>query len=204
MSELLDLLDYRRRVSELYGEIRRLDPVAGHARWRAVRDELFGTHPSSAYDAEQRKSFRGLPYWPYDPRFRFVARVRALPEERSEVTTSTGEAMVMRRFCAVDLPVGSLEVFWIDVYGGGVFVPFRDGTSGKETYGGGRYLLDTVKSADLGSSDAGELVLDFNFAYHPSCVYNYKWSCPLAPRENWLTARIEAGERLDETEAAHA
>jgi len=196
VTELLDLLDYRRRVGELYVEIRRLDPAAGHARWRAVRDELFGSHPSSAYDAEQRKSFGGLRYWPYDPRFRFVARVRAMPEERTDVVTSGGEAMVMRRFGAVDLPVGSLQVYWIDVYGGGVFIPFRDGTSGTETYGGGRYLLDTVKSADLGSTDAGELILDFNFAYHPSCVYNYKWSCPLAPRENWLTARIEAGERM--------
>lgn len=204
MSELLDLLDYRRRVSDLYAEIRRLDPAAAHARWRAVRDDLFRTHPSSALDADQRKTFRGLRYWPYDPRFRFVARVRPMPEERTDVITSGGEAMVMRRFGAVNLPVGSLEVFWLDVYGGGVFIPFRDGTSGTETYGGGRYLLDTVKSADLGSTDAGELILDFNFAYHPSCFHNYKWSCPLAPRENWLAARIEAGERGDQPGGGHA
>ena len=182
-------------MSELYGEIRRLDPVAGHARWRAVRDDLFGTHPSSALDAEQRKSFHGLRYWPYDPRFRYTAAVRPLSEHRDEVQTSTAEKMVLRRFGRVELPVGALDVFWIEVYGGGVFIPFRDGTSGKETYGGGRYLLDTAKSADLGSTDAGELVLDFNFAYHPSCQFNDRWSCPLAPRENWLVARIEAGER---------
>lgn len=101
----------------------------------------------------------------------------------------------MRRIGAVDLPVGRLALFWIDVYGGGLFVPFRDGTSGNGTYGGGRYLLDTVKGADLGSTADGRLILDFNFAYHPSCHYDPRWSCPLAPRENWLAARIEAGER---------
>ncbi len=182
-------------MSELYGEIRRLDPVAGHARWRAVRDDLFGTHPSSALDAEQRKSFHGLRYWPYAPRFRYTAAVRPLSEHRDEVQTSTAEKMVLRRFGRVELPVGALDVFWIEVYGGGVFIPFRDGTSGRETYGGGRYLLDTAKSADLGSTVTGELVLDFNFAYHPSCHFNDRWSCPLAPRKNWLAARIEAGER---------
>lgn len=176
--------------------MRRLDPVAGHARWRAVRDELFGKHPQSAYGAEARQRFQGLRYWPYDAKLRFTAAVKPVREERFDVQTSTGEAMVLRRFGAVELPVGRLEVFWIDVYGGGVFLPFRDGTSGVETYGGGRYLLDTVKSADLGSTEAGELILDFNFSYHPSCVYDYKWSCPLAPRENWLSDRIEAGERM--------
>lgn len=182
-------------MNALYAEVRTLDPVAGHSLWRATRDDLFATHPSSALSAENRKSFTGLRYWPYDPRFRFTAAVRPAPETRADVQTSSGEAMVMRRFGQVVLPAGTLDVFWIDVYGGGVFVPFRDGTSGNETYGGGRYLLDTVKSADLGSTPNGELILDFNFAYHPSCHYDYTWACPLAPRENWLTARIEAGEQ---------
>jgi len=99
------------------------------------------------------------------------------------------------RFGAVDLPVGTLEVFWLDAYSGGVFLPFRDATAGTTTYGGGRYLLDTAKSADLGSV-GDELVLDFNFAYHPSCRYDPKWVCPLAPRSNRLTVPIEAGERM--------
>jgi hypothetical protein len=163
-----------------------------------VRDDLFGKHPQSALDAAGRARFRGLRYWPYDPRWRFHARVRSKPGERATWRTSTGEDVAMRRIGLVDLPVGSLEVYWIDVYGGGVFIPFRDGTSGAETYGGGRYLLDTVKGADLGSTAAGELVLDLNFAYHPSCHYHHRWSCPLAPRENHLAARIEAGERAYE------
>ena len=86
-------------------------------------------------------------------------------------------------------------VYWLDAYGGGIFLPFADATSGSTTYGGGRYLLDTVKGADLGS--AGErLVVDLNYAYHPSCVYSSDWSCPLAPPANRLDVAIAAGERL--------
>jgi len=198
----LDLLAYRRRVFALYEEVRRLsgtDPAAAHARWRATRDELFGRHPQSAIAPEDRRRFRGLSYFAYDPRFRFAAPLIAeAGGERLEVTTSTGEATWLRRIGRVDLAIGTLPVFWIDVYGGGIFVPFRDATSGNETYGGGRYLLDTVKGADLGSTDDGGLVLDFNFAYHPSCHYHHRWSCPLAGPESRLDARVEAGEKIRE------
>ena len=85
-------------------------------------------------------------------------------------------------------------VFWLADYAGGLFVSFRDASSGKETYGAGRYVLDTAKGADLGT-DAGGLILDFNFAYQPSCSYDERWSCPLPPRENWLTVPILGGER---------
>jgi uncharacterized protein (DUF1684 family) len=196
----LELLDYRRRVRDLYAEVRAMatsDPPAAHARWREERDRLFRSHPQSALAEDGRAAFAGLRYFPYDVRYRFAAPIRS--EESSEpfpVETRDGAALVMRRVGVLELPVGRLAAYWIDVYGGGLFVPFRDGTSGNETYGGGRYLLDTVKSADLGSTTTGELVLDFNFAFHPSCTYDYRWSCPLAPRDNWLAARIEAGERL--------
>jgi uncharacterized protein (DUF1684 family) len=190
----LELLDWRRRIFSLYAEVRAGEPAIGHARWRAVRDELFRSHPQSPLDVEGRRFFSGLRYFEYDPALRFAAPVDPRPGERVEIQTSTGEAMAMRRFGVVDLPVGRLEVYWIDVYGGGVFIPFRDATSGTTTYGGGRYLLDTIKGADLGSTEAGALVLDFNFAYHPSCHYHHRWSCPLAPRENHLTVSIEAGE----------
>lgn len=193
----LDLLDYRRRVYALYVRARQFalsDPAAAHAVWRDERDDLFRSHPQSALEDADRAGFTGLRYFPYDPAYRFSAPVRPLPPERFAVETSDGAAMAMLRFGAVDLPVGTLEVYWIDVYGGGVFIPLRDGTSGNGTYGGGRYLLDTVKGADLGSTAAGELVLDMNFAYHPSCHYSPRWSCPLAPPANRLAARIEAGE----------
>ena len=90
----------------------------------------------------------------------------------------------------------SLAVFWLTAYGGGVFVPFRDATAGATTYGAGRYLLDTVKGADLGAGPHGVLVLDFNYAYNPSCSYDPRWSCPLAPLESRIEIPIEAGERV--------
>jgi uncharacterized protein (DUF1684 family) len=90
-----------------------------------------------------------------------------------------------------------LSVFWIEGYGGGLFLPFRDGTSGSVTYGAGRYLLDTIKSADHGGDiQQGNLILDFNMAFHPSCAYDPRWDCPLAPPENRLTVPVEIGERL--------
>ncbi|MGH2676064.1 MAG: DUF1684 domain-containing protein, partial [Actinomycetota bacterium] len=89
----------------------------------------------------------------------------------------------------------ALSLYWVEGYGGGVFLSFRDDTSGRETYGACRYLLDTVKGADLGM-EGGRLVLDFNLAYQPSCSYDPTWVCPLAPPENRLTIAVRAGERL--------
>lgn len=90
----------------------------------------------------------------------------------------------------------SLSVFWMEGYAGGLFLPFRDLTSGNETYGAGRYLLDTAKGADLGGDGAsGELLLDFNLAYNPSCAYEPRWNCPLAPAENTLRQHVRVGER---------
>lgn len=201
----LELLDYRRRVNTLYAEVRALltaDPVAAHARWRGGRDDLFGTHPQSALPPHERAKFTGLAYHEYDPQLAFTAAVRALPHERYDVGTSTGDVIPFVRFGAVDLPVGTLEVFWLDAYGGGVFLPFRDLTSGKTTYGGGRYLLDTAKGADLGG-DGGTLRLDFNFAYHPSCHYDPQWVCPLAPPSNRLEVAIDAGELTYPGASAH-
>jgi uncharacterized protein (DUF1684 family) len=86
-------------------------------------------------------------------------------------------------------------VWWLDQYAGGLFLPLRDGTAGRTSYGGGRYVLDTAKGADLGG-DSSRLVVDLNFSYHPSCRYDDAWLCPLAPPENTITAEICAGERL--------
>lgn len=193
---LLDLLDYRRRVNETYQEVRSLrdrDPRAAHQLWRERRDDLFRTHPQTALPPEKRATFSGLPYHEYNSAFVFIAAVRPLPRESYDVDTSTGGVIRFVRFGAVDLPIGTLEVLWLDEYSGGVFLPFRDATSGQTTYGGGRYLLDTAKGADLGSN-GDALVLDFNFAYHPSCVYDPKWTCPLAPLSNRLAAAVAAGE----------
>jgi uncharacterized protein (DUF1684 family) len=194
----LDLLDWRRATAELYRQARsgaRDDPAAALERFRAGRDRMFAEHPESPLSTEARASFRGLAHWPYDPALRFDVEVEPAPPERLAATSLGGDAFPLERIGRVSLPVGVLDVYWIDTYGGGVFLPFRDGTSGTDTYGAGRYLLDTVKGADLGG-ERGRLVIDFNYAYHPSCAYDARWSCPLAPRANWLTARVEAGERL--------
>ena len=195
----LDLADYRRRVHELYADVRRTaseSPQRAHGLWREGRDGLFRSHPQSALSDEQREGFEGLPYFAYDPAFRFTAPLDPdVGAEQLDFGLLNGDITVFRRCGIVHLPVGDLEVLWLEAYGGGLFIPFRDGTSGRETYGGGRYLLDTVKGADLGALPGGELILDFNFAYHPSCHYDPRWVCPLAPRSNWLEPRIEAGEK---------
>jgi uncharacterized protein (DUF1684 family) len=202
----LTLLDWRRAVAALYADVRAhadRDPEATLARFRAGRDRLFREHPDSPIPAGDRTAFAGLPYWPHDPALRFEVAVAEAPplvvEEapplRVMATSLGGDEYPLERIGRVRLPIGDLDVFWIAVYGGGVFVPFRDATAGTETYGTGRYLLDTVKGADLGGS-GGRLVLDFNYAYHPSCAYDPRWSCPLAPPGNHLAVAIRAGERL--------
>ena len=118
-----------------------------------------------------------------------------------ELPMSTGEALSFTRLGEVrlSLPAGerTLAVYWMAGYAGGIFLPFRDATNGDSTYGAGRYLLDTAKSADLGGDvAAGRLILDFNFAFHPSCAFDPRWSCPLAPPENRLDIPVEVGERL--------
>ncbi len=195
----LTLLDWRRRVASLYADVRAsadADAEATLATFRAGKDRLVGGHPDSPVDHTCRSSFRGLPYWPYDSAARYVVPVEPLEPATATAPSISGDSFALRRIGRVELPLGDLEVYWIDVYGGGIFVPFRDGTSGDETYGAGRYLLDTVKGADLGG-DASGLVLDFNYAYHPSCVFDPIWSCPLAPRANWLSQPVRTGERLE-------
>ena len=194
----MTLLDWRRRVAAMYAEVRASagrDPAGTLDRFRAERDRLFREHPDSPLPPQARAGFRGIPYWPYDPAMRFAVDVEPLPAEPVTATSLAGEDFRLERICRVRLPIGDLEVYWIAVYGGGVFIPFRDATSGAETYGAGRYLLDTIKGADLGGS-GNRLVLDFNYAYHPSCAYDPRWSCPLAPPANRLVVPVRAGERL--------
>ena len=193
----LTLLDWRRRVAALYAAARAAtDPETGWHTWRDGRDELFASHPDSPLGAGARESFRGLPFAPYDPALRFDAVLERAEPQRLEVPTATDGVVPFERIGSVTLgALGSLDVWWLDSYGGGVFLPLRDGSAGSTSYGGGRYLLDTVKGADLGGA-GGRLVVDLNFAYHPSCTYDPRWSCPLAPEGNRLTAVLAAGEQL--------
>ena len=188
-------MDWKRRVFALYAEVRAArEPEAAWRRWRDVRDELYRTHPQSPLTAEQRAEFDGLRYFDYDPALRVLATVEDAERERREIATSGEAPYAFTRFARVRLDLGSLDLYWLEGYGGGIFLSFADATSGSETYGACRYLLDTVKGADLGEVN-GRLVLDFNFAYNPSCAYDPRWVCPLAPPGNRLAAPVRGGER---------
>jgi uncharacterized protein (DUF1684 family) len=193
-----DVVDWRRRVFALYAAVRSdSDPAAAHDRWRRGRDELFATHPATPLLPEDRDGFAGLNVAAYDPAWRFEVAVEPADPTTWDVETGTDGVVPFERIGLVSLPgVGTLDVWRLTTYGGGVFVPMRDGGCGRPGggYGGGRYLLDTVKGADLGTRD-GRLVLDFNLAYNPSCSYDPRWSCPLAPPPNRLRIPVRMGER---------
>jgi hypothetical protein len=194
--ERLELLDWKRRVAELYAEVRSAsDPRAGWERWREVRRELFRTHPQSPVPAAQRADFDGPFTFDYDPAWRLLAQVVPAERARLELPASDGAVMRFARIARARTDRVELDLYWLEGYGGGLFVPFADATSGTETYGAGRYVLDTVKGADLGVSDE-RLVLDLNFAYQPSCSYDRRWTCPLASAANRLDETVRAGERL--------
>jgi uncharacterized protein len=199
LSELA-LAEWRREVFDIYREARLdRDPERAHARWRERRDRLFREHPESPLAVDDPLRQTGIPYWPYDARLRFSVEVlKAAQPARRSMSTGGEEVTDLRQVGWVELPEAlgpRLAIWWLAQYGGGLFVPFRDPTAGSESYGAGRYLLDTAKGADLGLDD-GRLVLDFNFSYHPSCRYDAAWQCPLAPPENVLAGAVRAGERL--------
>jgi hypothetical protein len=196
----LEVADWRRRVFALYAAVRESsDPRAAHDRWRRGRDELFARHPSTPLLPEDLLDFAGLPVRPYDPDWRFNVELESASPKRIEVGTATDGIVPFERIGIVDIPaVGSLDVWRLTTYGGGIFVPVRDALAGRPdgTYGGGRYLLDTIKGADLGQgATPRSLILDFNFAYNPSCAYDPAWVCPLAQPGNVVPVEIPVGER---------
>jgi uncharacterized protein len=199
----LRLAHWRRTVAEIYATVRgesNRDPAGAAAAFRSARDRLFREHPDSPIPSERRSQWRGTRWFHYDPAWRFDAAVD--PElERSEFEIDLATDGVLRcarigyaRFRRNGADA-SLALYWLEGYGGGVWLPFLDATNGAATYGGGRYLYDTIKGADLGIG-ATSIVLDFNFAYNPSCAYDERWPCPLSPPENRLAFAVDAGERL--------
>lgn len=208
-ADYLELFEYRLQVFAAYRERNEAllggeEPVAVWERFRKRRDRLFAEHPQSALDRDQRATFRALSYFPYNSAACVEAAVDPNVEPRRLLVHTSGEEpMPMRRAAVVRFVLDgqgmALSVYWIDVYGGGLFLPFRDGSAPAETYGGGRYLFDTIKGSDslsLPSQDGKRrLLLDFNYAYNPSCAYNHRWVCPLAPSENRLKSKISAGEK---------
>lgn len=194
----MSLLDWRRRVAAIYAEIRAApDAVTAHQGWQAARNKLLATHPQSPVPLADRATFTGVPVAPYDPALRFHAEVdTSVAAARIEVSTGTDGVVPFERAGVVHLPgIGDLDVWWLASYGGGVFLPIRDTRDDGATYPGGRYVLDTVKGADLGGDD-GCLVVDLNFAYNPSCAYDPAWVCPLAPPGNTVPVPVHAGELM--------
>lgn len=198
-AEFESLWDWRRRVAGLYAAVR-AEPDAQRAWmvWQAVRNEMFRDHPQSPIEPGCR--FEGLSMFPYDPALVFHVKHSAIADAPVETFQAGADGLVkMQPFAhtrGLEAKLGGeLTLYWLLNYGGGVFLPFADATNGRETYGAGRYLLDTIKGADLGSTPGGLTVLDFNFAYNPSCAYSPRYICPLAPQENRLAMPVSAGER---------
>lgn len=202
------LADWRRRIAALYVEVRAMadtDPALALAHWRAVREQLYRDHPQSPVPAEVREGFRAA-YFGHDPTLRFEVDVGPAPPPEPgafalELPNSGADTLSFTRVGRIAIPFASgprtLSVFWMAGYAGGLFIPFRDATNGHETYGAGRYLVDAAKNADLGGDPArNTLIVDFNFAFQPSCAFDPRWACPLAPPENRLDLPIRAGERL--------
>ncbi|WP_313199118.1 DUF1684 domain-containing protein [Rhizobium sp.] len=164
---------------------------------------MFRDHPQSPIEAADRQAFKGPTTFPYDPLMRVTVTLEPVTQQKMTVATGADGDLSMHslaRTCGLEEKLGGeLTLYWIEGYGGGVFLPFGDATSGTETYGGGRYLLDTIKGANLGGARPdGTLVLDFNFAYFPSCAYSSRYVCPLAPPGNRLKGAVRAGERHPE------
>ncbi|MFF1879832.1 DUF1684 domain-containing protein [Leifsonia sp. NPDC058230] len=197
--------DWRRRVFGMYASVRQLaatDPATAHAHWISCRNDLFSSHPATPLLPEDHVDFTGLPVVPYDPDWRFEVPIVAPAEpRRMDVDTGTDGVVPFELLGTVRIPLaGTLDVWRLTSYAGGLFVPVKDALAAKPggTYGGGRYLIDTVKGADLGmdaSDGEATLVLDFNFAYNPSCAYDPAWACPLAQAGNTLPIEIPVGER---------
>ncbi|HEU5378909.1 MAG TPA: DUF1684 domain-containing protein [Ktedonobacteraceae bacterium] len=210
MSTYFDLYDYRRQTTAMYVERRNALQTGENAemvwqRFRLRRDTLFREHPQSALDEEQRRTFHNLAYFPYQPAFCVPARIETEPEPESRFGTMDAHqqmsmSMVARLHFNICGQAATLSLYWLNIYGGGLFLPFRDATCPAESYGGGRYLFDTIKGSDFlpvpGAASHRSLLLDFNYAYNPSCAYNDRWVCPLAPAENHLSMAIRAGEKI--------
>jgi uncharacterized protein (DUF1684 family) len=209
LTDRLWLADWRSQMNALYAEVRRLadaDPAGALGYWRTSRERLFRDHPQSPVPESLRSTFRAH-HFDHDPALRFTVPIEPAPPPTPgalaiELPNSGQDTLSFSRLGRIELPLPngarSLSVFWMAGYAGGLFIPFRDGTNGAETYAAGRYLVDGAKGADLGGdAEAGTITVDFNFAYPPSCAFDPRWACPLAPPENRLDIRICAGERLD-------
>jgi len=163
---------------------------------RLAKDKAFKSEQDSPLPSGERSGFQGLSYYPINPDLRFSAKLnRYAGPKQIRLGTNTGEIRSGLRYGYFDFQVENracrLNVYKLEDapdQGASLFIPFRDATSGKETYDAGRYI-------DLKENTSGIYDLDFNRAYNPFCVYNSKFSCPLPPGENMLEVPVRAGEK---------
>lgn len=160
------------------------------AEFRRLKDEFFALDPDSPLTDEQRESFQGLRYFDPDPQLHYeVVLERAAAGPPEEIETNEGSLQLLPRAGTLRFTLGGKDVALVAYeQGEKLFIPFRDATSGKESYGSGRY----VEAQPLGHDTYD---LDLNNAYNPYCAYNEEWVCPLPPRDNWLDVPIRAGEK---------
>ena len=200
------LASWRREVAELYAGVRNTAPrdaKLAAAQFRAGRDSLILNHSESPLPGDARP----IDYFPYDASWRLTGTIdRDVDRYQFQIDLADDGVLRCTRAGVVRFTCQgtafALSVFWMEGYGGGLWLPFGDSTNNDETYGGGRYLYDSIKGADLGAADdpsGNTMLLDFNFAYNPSCAYDHRWSCPLAPPENKLPLPVRAGERAFRT-----
>ncbi|SEE65773.1 hypothetical protein SAMN05444161_6571 [Rhizobiales bacterium GAS191] len=205
------LIGWREAVAAIYHEVRAAhgaDPRAAWMHFRERRDHLYKHHACSALTDLEKQRFDGFDYHAYDPQLCFVGEVDYGVEEVSLETEISEGALPYRRIgVARFLRRGtphSLDLYWLDIYGGGLWLPVGDETNGTTSYGGGRYLFDTAKGANLGLHvDGKRILLDLNFLYPPSCALNAAWICPLCPPANRLPFAVNAGERSFAEEAGN-
>jgi len=161
--------------------------------FRKAKDAFFKENYQSPLDNQEKAAFIGLKYFPENPALRFDLDLEKYPKpDQVTMPTSTGDQQEYWHIGQIHFSVqgkaATLQVY-VPVEGGDYFIPFVDATAPAETYGAGRYL----EPEDLGG---GRLHIDFNLAYNPYCAYNDRWSCPIPPRQNRLSVRIEAGEKI--------
>jgi uncharacterized protein (DUF1684 family) len=169
------------------------DWISQVQEFRKGKDEFFATSHDSPLAHGKTGSFKGLRYFSPDPRYKILANLHRYDNpEKVTMTTSKGTRQQFHRLGYFEFDIEGKKVK-IQAYKSAeresneLFIPFKDGTSGKESYGAARYL-------DIEENPDDEYVVDFNYAYNPYCAYSQDYVCPLPPKENWLEVRILAGE----------
>jgi uncharacterized protein (DUF1684 family) len=158
--------------------------------FRDEKDQFFKHAPQSPIPEEDRHAFQGLSYFGPDEGFSFTVDLELVEPTDVQISTTTGDERLYKRVATATFPVDGEETT-VALYSSGhdgLFLPFRDTTSGSETYGAGRYI-------DVTPDEDGTALIDFNYAYAPFCAYSDRYSCALPPQENWLSVAIRAGER---------